>query len=310
MHALRWLAVIALGVSGRAWATCDVRGAPQTLTYTGPGNITVPRDVPDGTVVYRETKVLSEITFDCFGSTNLYGLKVPPKRGSPPPAGTFDFPTGTPGLSFRMMIRTGAYMPPPFALEPGQYKLVGNITLEIVKSAAFEPSGLIQAGDVGTVIAWTADLVTLKLSRPVGFIAGSCESPDVNVFMGDDYVSSDFKGPGTRTRPVSFTLKLNNCPPRINKINYRLLPVTEVIDPNQGLVRLNEGSGAVGIGLQIRDGNDVPLALNTPHTFTGYTGQGGSFQIPLMANYYRLTNEPRYKAGAANTEITFVMSYL
>lgn len=310
--ALWGLAAIALGISGQARAFCDVTNGvhSQILTYSGPENLTVPRDVPDGTVVYREVKVLPEITFDCFGGVNMFGLQVAPARGAPPPTGTHDFPTGTPGLSFRMRMRNGAYMPPPYQHPTGQYKMLGNVTLEIVKSAAFEPSGLIKAGDVGTVILSTYKLVTLKLSRQVNFIAGSCETPDIIVAMGDDYVSSDFDGPGTRSRPVPFSLKLNNCPPGLNKVNYKFVALTKAINAEKGLVALNDGSGAVGIGLQLRDGNDVPLALNTPQTFTGYDRNGGGFQIPLTANYYRLTNEPRYKAGTANTEMIFIMSYL
>ncbi|MEN2433402.1 fimbrial protein [Comamonas sp. F1-6] len=271
----------------------------------------VPRDVPDGTLVFTDIKPLArDIRFSCYTNSTPFGMLAAPARG-PTPVDSSYFPTGTPGLSFRIKTRTGGFIPPPIAQKPGQWMLVGHMTLELLKTSAFEPSGQIKAGEIGTLKLGPDILVTYRLAQPINFIAGSCESPDVNVAMGDDYISSDFDGPGTRTIPVSFNLNLNRCPPGMGKVNYTFVALTKVIDASQGIVGLNDGSGAIGVGLQIRDGNDVPLALDTPHTFTGYDSrQGGSFQIPLKANYYRLTNEPRYKPGTANTELIFIMSYL
>ncbi len=53
----------------------------------------------------------------------------------------------------------------------------------------------------------------------------------------------------------------------------------------------------------------MPVPLNTPRNFSGYNTSGGNFLIPLIANYYRLGTES-LKAGSANTEVTFIMSYL
>lgn len=306
-----WLVVALMGISSQAKARCDVTGGSQTLTFDGPGEIMVPRDISDETLVFTDIKPLSRDTrFTCYTGTS-FGIHAAPARG-PNPVDSFYFPTGTPGLSFRIKGRNDDIIPPPIIEQSaGQWMLVGNMTLELLKTSAFEPSGQINAGDIGTLKIGPDFLVTYRLARPINFIAGSCESPDVNVAMGDDYISSDFGGPGTRTIPVSFNLNLNRCPPGIGKVNYTFVALTKVIDASQGIVGLNNGSDAIGVGLQIRDGNDAPLALDTPHKFTGYDSrQGGSFQIPLKANYYRLTNEPRYKPGTANSELIFIMSYL
>ncbi|MGW8423531.1 fimbrial protein, partial [Comamonas sp. HJ-2] len=310
---LCWLVVVALmGISSQAEAMCDVtEGGLQTLTFDGPGELMVPRDVPDETLVFTDIKSLArDIHFNCYTNASLFGILAAPARG-PTPVDSPYFPTGTPGLSFRIKAQNGSFIPPPMAQKVGQWILSRHMTLELLKTSAFEPSGQIKAGEIGTLKLGPDILVTFRLARPIKFIAGSCESPDVNVPMGDDYISSDFDGPGTRTIPVSFNLNLNRCPPGMGKVNYTFVALTKVIDASQGIVGLNNGSGAIGVGLQIRDGNDVPLALDTPHTFTGYDSrQGGSFQIPLKANYYRLTNEPGYKPGTANTELIFIMSYL
>ena len=307
-----WLVAALMGISSQAEAMCDVtEGGRQTLTFDGPGELMVPRDVPDETLVFTDIKPLArDIHFSCYTNASLFGMLAAPARG-PTPVDSSYFPTGTPGLSFRIKARNGGVITPPIEVEAGQWELVNNMTLELLKTSAFDPSGQIKAGEIGTLKLGPDILVTYRLAQPINFIAGSCESPDVNVAMGDDYISSDFDGPGTRTIPVSFNLNLNRCPPGIGKVNYTFVALTKVIDASQGIVGLNDGSGAIGVGLQIRDGNDVPLALDTPHTFTGYDSrQGGSFQIPLKANYYQLTNEPRYKPGTANTELIFIMSYL
>ncbi|MDR0209576.1 MAG: fimbrial protein [Pseudomonas putida] len=82
-----------------------------------------------------------------------------------------------------------------------------------------------------------------------------------------------------------------------------------MIDAAQGVVGLNAKSSAVGIGLQIKGANGWPVPLNTPRTFTGYDTGGGNFLIPFTASYYRLATES-LRPGSANTEVTFIMSYL
>ncbi|MNF01902.1 hypothetical protein D3C80_2009680 [compost metagenome] len=57
--------------------------------------------------------------------------------------------------------------------------------------------------------------------------------------------------------------------------------------------------------------NDVgqPIALDTPYPFDGFNPSGTDFKIPLSAAYYRLA-EGKLEAGTANTEVTFIVSYL
>lgn len=187
-----WLVVALMGISSQAKARCDVTGGSQTLTFDGPGEIMVPRDISDETLVFTDIKPLSrDIRFTCYTGTS-FGIHAAPARG-PNPVDSFYFPTGTPGLSFRIKGRNDDIIPPPIIEQSaGQWMLVGNMTLELLKTSAFEPSGQINAGDIGTLKIGPDFLVTYRLARPINFIAGSCESPDVNVAMGDDYISSDF----------------------------------------------------------------------------------------------------------------------
>jgi major type 1 subunit fimbrin (pilin) len=286
-------------------------GDKRFVSYSGPGNITVPRDTPDGTVLYSETKVLPYTSFECT-TQELWGIKLASGRGAPPAVETSVLPLGVSGLSFRIKSGLGSGMGYLSSLAPlaaGMYKLEGNIVLEVVKSAALAPSNAVSSGALGTVQFGSRIVADITLGQAINVVTASCETPDVSVAMGEDYKLFDFGGPGSTTREVHFDLKLNNCPEGIAKVNYQLQALTPVIDAAQGIVGLNSASTAVGIGLQIKDENGLPVPLNTPRTFSGYNPSGGNFVIPLSASYYRLATES-LRPGSANTEVTFIMSYL
>lgn len=301
---------ILFGVTVKAHAACS-GDAKRFISYSGPANITIPRDAPDGTLLYSETKVLPYSDFKCT-TDELWGLGLAPGRGTPPEAKAKDFPLGVSGLSFRIKAQLGggpAYLASPYPLKAGSYKLDGDLILEIYKSAALAPSSVVKSGDLGTVQYGSQMIAGLSLSRAINVVAASCETPDIQVPMGEDYKLLDFGGPGSTAREVPFNLKLNNCPEGIAKVNYQLQAITPVIDADKGVVALNPNSTAVGIGLQIKDANGVPVPLNTPRTYSGYDTHGGNFLIPLTASYYRLATES-LRPGTANTEVTFIMSYL
>ncbi|WP_323113599.1 fimbrial protein [Pseudomonas guariconensis] len=294
----------------KAYAACS-GDAKRFISYSGPANITIPRDATDGTVLYSETQVMPKSEFRCT-TQQLWGLGLAPGRGTPPEATVQEFPLGASGLKFRIMALLGngpAYLASLDPLRAGNYNLGGDLVLEIFKSGALAPSSVVKAGDLGTVQYGTHMIASLALSQAINVVAASCETPDVSVAMGDDYKLDDFGGPGSTTRQVPFNLQLNNCPKGIAKIDYQLQALTPVIDSAQGVVGLNPSSTALGIGLQIKDASGVPVPLNTPRTFSGYDTNGGNFMIPLTASYYRLATES-LRAGSANTEVTFIMSYL
>lgn len=303
------IVAILFGAVQTAQAACS--GDPKrSIAYSGPANLTIPRDVPDGTVLYSETKVMPYSNFKCT-TDELWGFKLDSGRGTAG-AGVSVFALGASGLSFRVSADLGngpGYLESPYVLKAGSYKLDGNMIIEIVKSGPLAPSAVVVTGDLGTIHYGSHQIAGLSLTQAINIVAASCETPDVNVAMGDDYKLDDFGGPGSTTREVPFNLKLNNCPKGIAKVNYQLQAITPVIDAAKGIVGLNPNSTAVGIGLQIKDANSVPVPLNTPRTFSGYDTNGGNFLIPLKASYYRLATES-LRPGSANTEVTFIMSYL
>jgi len=144
--------------------------------------------------------------------------------------------------------------------------------------------------------------------RPLNITTATCTTPDVNVNMGSQG-SVGFRGIDSRLAPVPFSIRLNNCSAGINGIKYRLDPVTAVLDQGNAVVALSGGvSSAQGVGVQILDNADKPLAFGSDITLTtSATAAGSSFAIPLKAAYYRTASQ--VTAGSANTALTFTMSY-
>ncbi len=310
--AIRILVVIVamLGVVDTAQAICFGHST-RYVTYAGPINLTIPTGTPDGTLVYTEAQVIPRSEFDCT-SEELWGLELAPGRGRVPKPNVEEFPLGNTGLSFRIKTKLGdglAYIASLAPLRWGFYHLEGDVILEIYKTGPLAPRRVVGAGDLGLVRYGPRRIVDLVLGRDINVVAGSCETPDVAVAMGDNYKLFDFGGPGSTTREVPFYLQLNNCPKGITKINYQLQALTPVINAALGVVGLNRTSSAAGIGLQIKDANGIPVPLNTMRTFSGYPTNGTNFLIPLAANYYRVGTQS-LRPGAANTEVTFIMSYL
>ncbi|WKV86685.1 fimbrial protein [Pseudomonas sp. B24_DOA] len=145
--------------------------------------------------------------------------------------------------------------------------------------------------------------------NPIVLNAASCETPSVPVAMGDDYQLHEFREAGAKPRTVRFDIALNQCQTGIKKVTYSLKANTQVIDATKGIVALNAGSTAKGIGLQVMNEAGQPIAFDTTYPFDAFTTTGLNFKIPLSAAYYRLGNE-ELSAGSANTEVTFIVNYL
>lgn len=148
--------------------------------------------------------------------------------------------------------------------------------------------------------------------------APTCETPDVKVELGD-YSTRDFPRYGDFTLPKAFNLLLNNCSSTVKKVSYSLSanPTAPAVNAAQGIVALNSASTAKGIALQLLDSNQNPMQLDKNYSFNELTAGGGNFSIPLNARYIRTlpnagagAQDKGVTGGTANTEVTFIMSYL
>ncbi|MCP6698070.1 fimbrial protein [Pseudomonas donghuensis] len=302
--------------SGAMAANCtftfsDSGNKPATLNFGSrltSDSLTIPQDAPIGTVIYEESLQKEELIFTCKSSSR-YGLVMSPALGVP--SGN-TFPLGKTGLSFRIKSPNPHIpdMPPPFTIDKGTYTTSGGTyTLQIFKSAELSANSVVAAGELGQFKADDLLFIKFNLANPVYLNSASCQAPAVSVRMGDDYRLVEFDKVGATPRVIKFNLALHQCQRGIKKVTYQLKATTQVLDAQKGLVALNTHSTAKGIGLQLMDEAGNPIALDTTYPFNAFNTTGTDFFIPLSAAYYRLAGST-LEAGTANTEVTFIISYL
>ncbi|WP_327437887.1 fimbrial protein [Pseudomonas donghuensis] len=302
--------------SGAMAANCaftysDKNNTTATLNFgakLSADSLTIPQDAPIGTVIYEDSLYAAEHIFTC-SSQFRYGIFMNPSLGAP---SDNTFPLGKTGLSFRIKTPNPniQFMPPPFPVGSGTYTTNGGTYgVEIFKSAELSSQSVINAGHLGNLQADDLILVRFNLANPIKLNSASCQAPAVSVQMGDDYRLVEFDKVGATPRVIKFNLALHQCQRGIKKVTYQLKATTKVLDAQKGLVALNTHSTAKGIGLQLMDEAGNPIALDTTYPFNAFNTTGTDFFIPLSAAYYRLAGST-LEAGTANTEVTFIVSYL
>ncbi|ROL77028.1 oxidoreductase [Pseudomonas protegens] len=309
-------ATLLIGASDAMAANCTFTGTSsgtQTLNFGASlanGGLTIPADTPDGTVVYQDTQQQSFWNNWSCTASSQYGVSVNPSFGTPTSVVT-TFPLGKTGLSFRIwMDMVDRYEPSLFAVAPKAYGVpAGAIRLEIVKTGPLASQARIPAGNLGDLRAGELTLNRFNLANSLVLNAASCKTPAVSVQMGNDYRLDEFSQIGATPRVVDFNIALNQCQRGIKKVTYQLKATTRIIDSKNGIVALNGQSTAKGIGLQLMNDVGQPIALDTPYPFNEFNSEGTDFRIPLSAAYYRL-GDSRVEAGTANTDVTFIVSYL
>ena len=283
-----------------------------------PSTLSVPRDTPDNTIIYQATT-------KTFQGNSSYKCATEHKWGVKNNVGTdsttsYIFPIKSSGLAWQWIFNGNPIRGAGAGTEgAGGYGYNGSThSLRLLKIAPLKGDLTIPAGDIGYHQVGTLQPLAMRLSKTVSIVAQSCETPDVNVEMGQ-YDLGAFSDIGDTSKATAFNILLNNCPSGINKVVYSLAPnpTTPAWDAGQGIIELNQTSTAKGIALQILDGNQTPLELNKDHVFSDYTSTGGNFRIPLSARYYRILpasnggkNDSGVRPGTANSEVSFVMSYL
>ncbi|WP_339494399.1 fimbrial protein [Pseudomonas sp. RA_105y_Pfl2_P56] len=284
---------------------------PIRQNITLPQSVSIPRDAPDGEVIYESAKVTipSGHSFTCSvtyiqGIKNYLGKDVPGRTQ----------PIGDTGIGWQWIYQGapwgGVASNSPY--QPGTYSL-NNTThaLRFVKIGAIKNNAQIPAGAIGALQTATIFPMTIT-TNGMSIVVPSCETPNVSVDMGSYDLSQIFYNtPYTASK--RFNIKLNNCPVGITKVTYKLLATSTgpAIDPTLGIISLNSTSTAKGVALQIMDSSEQPLNLNLTHAFNDYSNGGGNFEIPMFARYVKKAGGAgEIKAGTANSEITFIMSYL
>ncbi|WP_429508697.1 fimbrial protein [Pseudomonas sp. 2835] len=315
-----FIALLFIGSSSFSFAACEFYPghSQKPIIISIPSSLTLPRDAPNGTVIYQspDQTFQGAASYKCSSD---FTMGVKNNLGTQSSTSSA-FPIGTSGLSWKWIYDgieargVGAHTG-----KAGGHGFNGMTNaLRIIKTGNIIPGASIPAGTLGFWQIETLDPLAMQIDKSSSIIPQSCESPDVKVEMGQ-YDLGVFSDIGDTSKATAFSISLNNCPSGIKKVIYSLAPnpTTPAWNADLGIIELNKTSTAKGIALQILDGNQTPLELNKDYIFSDYTSTGGNFRIPLSARYYRTLpasnggkNDLGVRPGTANSEVSFVMSYL
>ncbi|WP_342244944.1 fimbrial protein [Pseudomonas sp. OTU5201] len=290
----------------------------QLININIPPTLSIPRDAPNNSVLYESAPQ----TFNGAASykcSSDFKKGVKNNLGGDSPTSTV-FPIGTSGLSWQWIVdgtRHGGFG--SSTGKAGGYGFNGTThSLRIIKTGNITSGTTLTAGIMGFIQRGAIQPLVMTITNSSSIVLQSCETPDVKVEMKEHNLSL-FKSFESYTTPKTFSIKLNNCPSGISKVAYSLSanPMAPAWNPALGIVELNKSSTAKGIALQVLDSKLEPIQLDKTYIFSEYASSGGNFSIPMNARYIRTLPsgsagqyDPGMSAGTANTEVTFIMSYL
>lgn len=285
-----------------SWAACTLTGPAVTVTITVPATLRVPKNVPNGTELFRSTNVrlTGSPSFTCGADKWGYQNSMGETSDDGPS------PIGTTGLGWRWIYNDGLLKP----YQNGNHLTAGTYNnsptqngIRIYKIGDVSP-GTVPVSTLGSMVAGGSPIASLRMSNTLAFTEISCETPSVNVNLGKQR-SSQFGGVGTAIGEKAFNIQLKNCPAGLSGISYRLDPVNTAFDAKNGILALDPG-GATGVGIQITDDNSAPVSLGQAHKFLS-SAPTGNYAIPLKAAYYKTSNT--VVGGIANASMQFTITY-
>lgn len=228
-----FLALIGSSVTGVAMADCNFTQGGKivsTMPLQG-GNITVGRDVPLGTEVFRQTfraSTLVKVTCDLgvYSITSTRSLTMTPlplSSWSGTPYSGRVYESGVPGIGVALWYAGNAF--PYISTLANCGGGTNNCVWNLQNSLSFDVS-LIKIGEVsaGTIqgsqlpsmqqdytTSNTVQLEQVGISGSINVVSRTCDTPDVTVEMGS-HKTSEFSGVGSSTPWQDFSIRLNNCP--------------------------------------------------------------------------------------------------
>ena len=281
-------------------------GGPRKAVFIVP-NLTIPRDTPIGTRIYTTTARTTSTQFYC--SRQQIGIKN--RLGQSALVGPDNtFSMGNTGLGYKLTDSGNNRFFKPYPMYYSANWIFGEnaFTLDIYKISEVKDNNEVQAGVFAEFVApdLTPAPISFELQNSFRIVSATCViAPVPPVNMGKQKLET-FKTINTRSTPVSFNIKLSNCP-SLKKVTYQLDPTTSILNHNNSIVALDQSSTAEGIGIQILDNNDNPLPLNKQNPLNENFQTSNSFTIPMKAAYIK--TQDIVKAGSANASLTFTIYY-
>jgi major type 1 subunit fimbrin (pilin) len=284
------------------------------IRFILPATLSVPRDTPNGTVIYESPIVTLGTIPSSFKCSAVHSEGVRNTSGITQ-AGAQIFPIGNTGIGWQWIRPPSGKVWKGF---PGDTDVAGGWgwngsqhMLRLVKTGDISGSATIHSGQLGKFVAGEIEPLAMNTSG-TRVVSQSCETPDVKVDMGT-YNLSDFPKNGASAKEKYFFLNFKNCPTGINNFRFSFSPTagSPVWDAENGMVNLNSNSTAKGLALQMRFSDGKSLKLNQNYIRKAPTAQGGNDSVGLQARFVRIEpSNAQMRAGDANAEIAFVVEYL
>ncbi|WP_134612099.1 fimbrial protein [Pseudomonas aeruginosa] len=187
-------------------------------------------------------------------------------------------------------------------------KLGFSLGIRLIKIGPIPPGTRLESTVVAkgtSYVGSTPDLITRVRIGPIDFIVPTCQTPNVDVQLGNVYISK-FHGVDSEAGNKDFEITLQNCPGGFSKISYRLDPINPVLDPSKGLLQIDQSSEAAsGVAVRIK-GRGFDAKFGDEQNLSSYTGTAGNYHIPFTASYYQTGS---IKPGAANASLEFTIKY-
>lgn len=334
------------------------------------GNITAGEDAPVGTILAHQTYNLDygstaqRVEVQCTSPgvimANYRFTQTPEPLSSWGDGGLAGkvYETGIPGIGAYFEQATGYKMWIPDS-KPAGIEATGpvlcdpNLTscsvagyqkrwdLILVKTGPISPGMLLGSNLPCMALNYTngandsANLVeNVCITGTINIIAGTCQTPDVNVQMGSHDIT-EFNGKGSALNWIDASIKLQGCPNFYgsgaypswyadnsqpdnggkrtnNSLRLRLTPNTSVIDDANGIFSLTQESGSAnGFGIQMGYGkvgsNIEPVTFSGTRDYVLDLNSTGLTEIPLSARY--IQTDDNIAPGKANSAVTFLIDY-
>jgi len=310
---------LALAAASFGHAYASSTWTPSGIDIALPENIAIPRDAPNGTVLWSSARFQTEL----HETNNAEGAGVWADIKNGVLAGGYSsvYQTSLPGIGVKwrakwsarkypdgkiMDISTVNKNPGPSGWKAGD-RYPQLVWVELIKIGEHASGNLSVNNHVFARFNCAAKCGPLfvRLVGSASITRSTCQTDDALVYMGDVSIK-EFGGIGSRSPFKKFSIDLNNCPSGISGVNYSIDPVNVVLDEGNSVIAINEG-GAKGVGLQIQDEHGKPLALKKAIKFSGYHSNGGNFSIPHRVAYYQ--TDSIIKGGRADAAIRFTINY-
>lgn len=126
---------------------------------------------------------------------------------------------------------------------------------------------------------------------------------DANVDLGT-VSSSAFAQVGDKASPTAFKITLKDCPAEVTTASVKF---DGTVDPNNhDLLKLDSGSTATGVGIELADANGTAVPVATASMAYPLTATAAN-QLDFTARY--VSTAAKVTAGSANSTSEFTINY-